>query len=258
MIRLMQTIYEAEKAYEFDPILGCRIYTLYNCYDNDYPFLRIWVASEDNNITACISIMCGIATITANDKCNFEELSYFFGHDSTIDIIETNEETGKKINEYLKNDYKTRPIMKFDGEIPQFPIDMKIFTSASKYIFPILQESDPEFDSSDFMAWFYDVHRRMTNGFCEMFTIKDDDDNFVSTAGYYVSSPISAVVGSVATMPNYRGKGYGSALVKFVTGTIKNLCKDSYLIAANDDLIKFYGNLGYSVIGKEWLITMSE
>lgn len=249
----MQTLSDSKQAYLFDACLGCRIFTLFNCYENEYSFIQNWVAENNDKITACISIMSGVATITACEDCDFEELIYFLINDSTIDYIETNEFIGEKINKYLNAKTKTRPIMMFSGEHCDFTPNFPIYSSVIKESFSVITQSDKNFEGTDFPSWFYDSHKRIRSGFCNIYAIKDNE-KFVSTAGYYVSSPNSALVSSVATLPSYRNKGYASNLVEFVTQEILNMGKKPYLLAANDDLISFYENLGYIKIGTEHLI----
>ena len=254
MIKFMTTLSEAEKAYEFDPVLGARIYTLYNCYQNDYSFVRLWVSYNKNNkITACMSIMSGVATIAASAQCDLEELAIFFGKDATIDVFEIDKSTGEKFNQYLNYSFITRPIMKFEGELNYSGPKYAIFTDVMKYTFKILKDSDEDFKNADFMSWFYDTHKRVKNENCEIYAIKYDG-KWVSTGGYYISSPIAAVIGGIATKPEYRGQGFASDLVMFLTKIILDKQKDSFLIAANEDLAKFYDKLGYKRISTEMCI----
>ncbi len=254
MIKLMTEITEAEMAYEFDPVLGARIYTLYNCYGNDYPFTRLWVCyNENKEITACISIMSGVATIAASAQCDFEELALFFGKDSTVDVFEIDEETGKIFNNYLNYNFTKRPIMKFFGNFEYDGSKCSIYTDVLKFSFKILKNSDPEFKDIDFISWFYDIHKRCKNQLCQIFAVKYNG-KWVSTGGYYISSPISVVIGGIATEPDYRKMGFASELVKKLTHIILEQKKDPFLIAAKEDLTRFYEKLGYRRVSDEMCI----
>ena len=254
MIKLMTDISQAEKAYEFDSVLGSRIYTLYNCYGNNYPFVRLWICcDEKDQITACMSIMSGVATIAASARCDFEELAMFFGKDDTIDVFEIDEKTGVEFNKYLNYKFTTRPIMNFGGNLnyekPKFPI----YTDVLKFSFKILKDSDEDFKNVDFISWFYDIHNRTKNNHCKIFALKYDG-KWVSTGGYYITSPVSAIIGGIATEPEYRKMGFASELVKYLTNLILQQNKTPCLIAADDSLEEFYNKLGYKRTSAEMCI----
>lgn len=248
MIKLMSDDSEALKAFEFDPVLGSRIYTLYRCYKNDYSFLKLWTAYDNNNnITACISIMSGVVTVAANEKCDFEELAEFFGSDETIDSFEISELYSEKLNKFLSLPEKELPVMLYNSETKYEGSKNDIYTDVLHFAYEILRESDSTLEKTDFISWFYDTHKRRKEKLCEVFAVKTGEE-WSCTAGYYIASPAGFVIGGVATKPQYRNKGLASDLTAYIADFLNKHGKKVYLVAAEEKLIKFYERIGFSEV----------
>ena len=247
MIKLMSDNSEALKASEFDPVLGARIYTLYTCYKNDYPFAKLWVSYDNNNITACISIMSGVATVVAREECNFEELTEFFGNDETIESFEIADKYAKKLNEFLKLESRDIPVMIYNPKKEYQGSKNDVYTDVLHFAYEILKESDKNFAQTDFISWFYDTHKRRKEKLCEVFALKTGEE-WSCTAGYYISSPTCFVIGGVATKPEYRNNGLASDLTAYIADFLNKREKKVYLAAAKEELIKFYENIGFSEV----------
>ena len=72
----------------------------------------------------------------------------------------------------------------------------------------------------------------------------------MSTASVYHLGAGYGMIGSVATLPAYRGKGYASQAVLAAAGWV--MCRGAIpvLLPAGEELLPFYTHLGFSPWGE--------
>ena len=92
--------------------------------------------------------------------------------------------------------------------------------------------------------WYEDYAGRIGSGLTELYFLYKKDTP-VSCATLNVQSGKYAVLGSVSTPPDFRGKGYGRAVSAFVTERIHSLGLTATLQCSHDSLKDFYTPLGY-------------
>lgn len=66
-----------------------------------------------------------------------------------------------------------------------------------------------------------------------------------ATAGIYYQNARTAVIGSVATRPDCRGRGYAGALVTGLTARVARAGKAPRIVCQNDNARRLYERLGY-------------
>jgi predicted GNAT family acetyltransferase len=60
-----------------------------------------------------------------------------------------------------------------------------------------------------------------------------------------------AVLGALATDPDYRRKGYGAFLIRYINNRLVREGKKVFLHRAPDENVEFYNKLGFKEFG-EW------
>lgn len=99
-------------------------------------------------------------------------------------------------------------------------------------------------DGTNYRLWYGDYAARIASGLTELYFLYDNQTP-VSCATLNVRSGRAAVLGSVSTPPDYRGRGYGRAISAFVTARIHALGLTPVLQCSRDSLKDFYAPLGY-------------
>lgn len=103
-----------------------------------------------------------------------------------------------------------------DRIVPTGPADL---TSSLREIYPILQtgfgETLPAFD-----AWYADVSHRMRHGVCRAAVVREMGRP-VACAMTVAQARDGAVLGAVATLPDYRSRGYASACVTTLAAVLQ-------------------------------------
>ncbi|HHU85154.1 MAG TPA: GNAT family N-acetyltransferase [Clostridiales bacterium] len=114
-------------------------------------------------------------------------------------------------------------------------------------VFDVIYETE----KADFSSWYVDISHRLRHNLCRCFSI-DIENKPVSVAVTNTETPKNSVISGVATLSEYRRKGYASDVVLTITDDILKGRKSAYL-CCNYDLIKFYERLGFVKTG-EWVL----
>jgi len=69
------------------------------------------------------------------------------------------------------------------------------------------------------------------------------EDDLIATASVLMQNNLSALVGAVATDPNYRRMGYGKRIVSIACSSIKN--KPVVVFSSDDNAISMYKSMGF-------------
>ncbi|MBO4406989.1 MAG: GNAT family N-acetyltransferase [Clostridia bacterium] len=99
-------------------------------------------------------------------------------------------------------------------------------------------------DNTNYRLWFGDYAARIGAGLTELYFLCVGGEA-VSCATLNVQNGNAAVIGSVSTMPAFRGRGYGRAVSAFVQNRIRELGLRPALQCSEDSLAGFYAPLGY-------------
>ncbi len=216
-------------------IFSIRILALLKAYGISYPFAVFYVQRIDDTITALISRLDGDYTISTTPQADEEELAQFLlvaGYssiicDSTLSLFPKYDE-----GIIMKSDKKIEFSLG-DATVDEYPKLMDLYNFI-------------DYNSQDFKAWYVDISHRIRHSTAKAYTLCKE--------GVVVSSGILSaiadgysILSAVRTENEYRGCGYGSALVSYICSDVKGtvyLMRDEGM---NED---FYKRLGFEDIGK--------
>ena len=107
-------------------------------------------------------------------------------------------------------------------------------------------------DNTNYRLWFGDYAARIGCGETELLFLYDGDTP-VSCATVNVRNRKNAVIGSVSTLPAYRGRGFGRAVSAAALGRIREANLQAALQCSEDSLAAFYEPLGFEKAFR-WMI----
>lgn len=233
----------------FDDIAGARMRTLLECYGLDMSILLLWLQTDEkNNPTAAISLFSGYLTVSAGLHADMEELAGFARTVGGFRRVEAAEhvcdalKTGGEYTGLYAMRYNSG---KFTGDFGGI-----IESPPPREIYNVLCGSDPAFaGSTDFAGWYAHTSHlfRHNLGFaCAL----AENGRLISTGGVYTSGERVAVIGCVATLPDFRGRGYAATITKYLVNRILDAGKIPALLCATDKLAGYYGQIGFTNSGR--------
>ncbi len=250
MLRLLQKQESVLSEFCERDVFGTRISAYYKTYGTAFPFALFYLQETDGQITAALCRIDGDMTLCCNDNSDFEEINEFI---SAIGYSSLLCDTG------VCAKLKKMPIR--SGLIVEFNDDRKIYNEnytdciANSFdlsdIYDILNCSGFE-GLADKSSWLSDVYIRLNHGTAYIaHTI--ENGKTVACAMVLFETEKAALIGAVATLPEYRGKGYASTLVDSLAKGMNKKGKRVELLCVNNSIINFYNKLSFYKTG-EWAI----
>ncbi len=117
----------------------------------------------------------------------------------------------------------------------------ELYSENLKDVFDLIQEAFGL--QLDFVKWCADLSHKMRHAGARLFGIYEGDV-LVSCAFSLFETEFSAVMSSVSTRKEYRGKGYADEVVKKVLS--ENIAKSVYAFTENKNVEDWYQKLGFT------------
>lgn len=220
---------------------GVRILSLVQAYGVEQSFLRFWRGEYGS----AISLMDGHAVIEFQQE-ERDELFIFLTMQPEVRSVRTDEENARLLAAlWPRSRLETGAVLTLrDRIVPTGPADL---TSSPREIYPILQtgfgETLPAFD-----AWYADVSHRMRHGVCRAAVVREMGRP-VACAMTVAQARDGAVLGAVATLPDYRSRGYASACVTTLAAVLQGEGRRIDICPKNEGARRLYERLGFSFCG---------
>lgn len=129
-------------------------------------------------------------------------------------------------------------------DIPEIVDEIRI-----SELYDLLCEADSHFkDVSVFDAWMCSISYRVRHGYSKVYGIFDNE-KLIATAGVYTESASCGVIESVATHPDYRMRGYASALTLQAVQLLMSNKKHALIVTSNLRTHEMYHKLGFRDCG---------
>lgn len=228
-----------------DPF-GCRIYSLYKSYDYTLPFVDFWVQGKENMCTGAIARLGTQFILRLTDASDLEEISSFLRVAGATSILCDNK---YKLDVFSEN-VKSGAVLKFFGSPYKIEESYNVVTPEIKETYELLRLCKEEgFEAPDFESFNLDVSHKLRHHTIRMIGIREDSV-LQAVAMTVAETDTDAVLGAVASHPEYRNRGYGAYMVQVLTNALLAENKNIYLHRAMDKNVRFYSRLGYKVYGK--------
>lgn len=221
-------------------IYSVRILSLLNAYGCKYPFARFYRQVNDNGgISAILSVLDKDLTLSFDsknaDKDELIEFIYVIGFASLLCDYSLHIDAPYDEGAVMKT-YKKTEISCEYNEVNRYRNLLDLY----KFI---------GYEENNFESWYVDINHRIRHNSAKAVTI-EIDNHIVSSAILSSIYKNDAIITGVRTNPDFRKKGYGSALVSSLCSDIVG---DVYLMREKDKNESFYKKLGFENIGN-WRI----
>ena len=229
-------------------VFGTRIKAYFNCYSTDYDFVKFWVQTNENgDVTAAISRVDGDMTVTA-ENADYEELLQFIkivGYST----IQCNRRVAK---EFTDDETLWGYVVRFENKTENRPISLKKDYEL-KEIYNIIKAANLT-GVGEYLPWLSDTTFRINRNTAQPL-VAEIDGKAAGCAMVLFRTDKAALLGAVATSPEYRGRGIAGALVTRLANQELADGKRTELLCKNDSIVDFYKSIGFTVKDEWSLIT---
>lgn len=227
---------------------ACRIISLYNSYSPELAFVDYWMIAEEKS-GKCVGAIARSGTdfiVFLTDACDIEEISSFMRVAGASSVICD----GKYELDIYGSKSVTGSVLQREKEFETLENELNIIEPEIKEAYELIVKcADENFKPPLFEDFYVDVNHKLRHKTMRMYGIKEDG-TLVAVAMTVAESENGAVLGAVSCDPEYRKRGYGSNIVKYISNRLINENKTVYLHRAENANVYFYNNLGFEETGK--------
>ena len=251
MIRFLEgeLLPQWEAACRLEPVFGGKLETLLAVYGVGSPHCDFWVVlDKDGSPAGGVAREGDAFTLALSPGVNAEELAQFLAA-----VGGSWAEGREPFLTALAKGFGCTPhsssLLAYRGPSPPF---VPLVGEADRLtdVYRVLCACDPGFEQeAPYGPWLCGFSARVRAGRASAFLCWEGGKP-VSTASVYHLGAGYGMIGSVATLPEYRGKGYASQAVLAAAGWV--LCQGAVpvLLPAGEGLLPFYAHLGFADTGK--------
>ncbi len=249
MLRLLLEQEDALSLFCEKDVFGTRIAAYYNTYCMEYSYAVFYLQENELRVTAALCKIDEKMTVCCEDGADFEELVEFIKAIRYESMM-----CDARVCDKLKLEpIKTGSVVEFKSK--QDATKNKDICFVNRFelsdIYGILNRSN--FDGlGEKLQWLSDVSLRVKRGTAKAAAIEEFGEK-VACAMILFETEKAALIGAVATIPEYRGKGYAGALVTSLAEYVKSGGKRAELLCARGSIIEFYNKLGFVKTG-DWAL----
>lgn len=229
-------------------VFGTRIKAYFNCYSTDYDFVKFWMQTdEDGNVTATISRVDGDMTLCAYDA-DFEELLQFVKIVG-FTTIQCRRDVAKN---FTDDETLWGYVVRYENITAERDVTLKNDYEL-KEIYNIIKSANLT-GVGDYMPWLSDTTFRINRNTATPL-LAEADGKAAGCAMVLFRTDKAALLGAVATVHEFRGRGIAGALVTRLANKELEEGKRTELLCKNDSIVDFYKSIGFTVKDEWSLIT---
>jgi len=225
-----------------DPF-GCRIKSLYATYSYNLPFVDFWVEFVNEKYVSLIARLESVFILRLTDDSDIEEISSFLRVSGASSII-----CDGKYELQVNLKRTDGPILARNSPF-QLTRNFDVITPTVKDIYFVIDKCKSDnFSVPSYEDFALDVTHKLNSKTIRMFGISNGIV-LQSCIMTLAESEDCAVLGALATLPNFRSCGFGSHLIKYITNKLIAENKSVYLHRAKTENIEFYKKSGFEEYG---------
>lgn len=238
--------FQAACAYE--RVFGSRALTILRAYGLEDGHARFYLCEEDGCPTAALSLLDGVLTVSANAQAASEPIAAL-AQSLGVKEIDTNWDQCEALQKILGGTTDSSYYMVYKGDTPDSNCP-DLCPGDLRAVFEVLQRSHEYYQTHlRFDPWAEDLARRCTLGLTELYQL-EQDGQVIGTGCIASEDDECGVVGAVAVVPEYRHRGYGRQISRFLVRRILEKGKTPRLISGYDEVARLYEQVGFVACGR--------
>ena len=236
------------RACRHEHVFGSKILTALRAYGMGDPRVRFWMQVQDDKPTAALCKTGGVLVISAAPESDPVPIAELIREEG-IHETDTNWPQCAALHALLGGTTDSSYYMVYRGgaEKASYP-DMT--AGDLETVFGVLQRSHEYYRTHlTFDAWSDDLRQKLERGLMELYQLEVDGET-VGTGCIVSEDDECGVIAAVAVVPEYRHRGLGSRISRFLTQRILEKGKTPRLISGYDEVAELYKQVGFETCGR--------
>ena len=225
-----------------DPFIT-RILSLFESYGEGFDFVAFWTQDNEGVITAEISRFEDKFSLWLTPESDLDEIAAFIRFQGAgsclynaaypLDIGDDRPCISGSVLEYTGDDYYS---------------DSEIYEPDFKALYDLLKACEsPIFQVPDYLMFLSDMTHRNNREKLHL-SATDIDGTLASSVMTVSETAFAAILGAVATHPDFRRRGLSRELVRSLATELRGEGRRVYVLSASENNTRFYQRSGFTVI----------
>lgn len=229
-------------------VFGSRIMTALRTYGPEDARALFWLLLKDDSPAAALYLAGGVLVISAAPEADPAPIAALVREYGAHEV-DTNWDLCAALQALLGGTAESSYYMVYRGGPVEedFP---DITPGDLPAVFSVLQRSHEYYRTHlQFQPWAEDLGRRLGTGLTELYQLELDGE-VVATGSIASQDEECGVIAAVAVVPEYRHRGLGSRISRFLVKRILELGKTPRLISGYDAVAELYRQVGFDPCGR--------
>ncbi len=225
-------------------IFGSKALTALRAYGPESDACRFWHCGA----AAALCLSDNMLLVSAAEDFPMRSVAELVGRER-VDEVDSTLEHMQVLQRQIGGTLETSFFMEYQGAAPQ-TVSAGLQPAELPTVFDILQRSHEYYRAHlDYPSWSADLERKRALGSVEVWQLEQDGEP-VGTGSIVSEDAECAVVGAVAVPPEYRHRGFGREISRFLTARILQKGKKPRLVSGYDAVAELYRQIGYVACGR--------
>ena len=229
-------------------VFGSRIMTALRTYGPEDARALFWLLLKDDSPAAALYLAGDVLSVSAAPEADPAPIAALV-RQQAVHEVDTNWDQCAALQSLLGGTTDSSYYMVYRGGPVEeaFP---DIAPGDPLAVFSVLQRSHEYYRTHlRFAPWAEDLGRRLDTGLAEVYQLELDGE-VVATGSIASQDEECGVIAAVAVVPEYRLRGLGSRVSRFLVKRILELGKTPRLISGYDEVAELYRQVGFDACGR--------
>lgn len=239
-----------------------KLYSQYQTYGAQSKIVDFWLLlNAQQTLCGVISRLEDRLTVVAQQNCDLKELAYFLcaAGKSVLGELGLLTQLNAIIHGELYSSWMVRvskdrkdacALLPHKSALGADGIQIQVRPADQlRQVYTINAAADTAFTQMPYDSWLTEISHKVRHQLAQIYILYQADKP-ISTMGIYFQNTHTALLGGLATLPEWEKCGYGSRILQDTVDAAirKNLCCG--LFTANDQLLPFYQKNGFEPVGR--------
>ena len=232
----------------YERVFGSKAMTALRAYGLESESNEFYLCAESGEPTAALYLSDGVLIVSSNERADAEEIAALIRR-KRVGETDTNWSQCAALQAILGGVTESSYYMVYAGG-PQERADPDIRPGALPDMFRVLRQSHEYYRTHlKYESWAADLERKRERGLVELYQL-ELDGKAVGTGSIASEDEECGVIAAVAVVPEYRHRGLGSRISRFLVGRIQEKGRTPRLISGYDEVAELYRRIGFIPCGR--------
>ena len=236
------------RACAYERVFGSKVMTALRVYGLESAANRFYLSVGPDGPAAALYLSDGVLAISSNEQTDVEEIAALARRER-VGEIDIGWSQCAALQAILGGVAESSYYMVYAGG-PQERADPNIRPGDLPAVFQVLRRSHEYYRTHlKYEFWAGDLERKLSMGLAEVYQL-ELDGKVVGTGSIASEDDECGVIAAVAVIPEYRHRGLGNRVSRFLAGRIQEKGKTPRLISGDDEVAELYRKIGFVPCGR--------